>query len=154
MRRIPAEPSQLKERIQKYQTWFNSVQDPLRVIGTLCELEFKEGQAKLSLKQMQEIIMKGAELTAKLREELQERIREIETIKGEHLRDQEEWQNTAEKEKMNGVAELEKKLKQLIADVAEGQNEVEKLRREKTRLESLLQKQREENGKLYDKGKL
>ena len=58
-----------------------------------------------------------------------------------------------EAEKVKGATDIERKVGGLQSELDATKKENEKLKKEKAKLETMLQKQREDNSKLYEKGK-
>eukprot|EP01022_Parablepharisma_sp_SALTPOND_P018766 TRINITY_DN310_c3_g1_i1.p1 TRINITY_DN310_c3_g1~~TRINITY_DN310_c3_g1_i1.p1 ORF type:complete len:1110 (-),score=223.39 TRINITY_DN310_c3_g1_i1:1411-4740(-) len=143
--------SQLKANVQKYQTWFNTVQEPLRAIAFALDGTFmvEESKGKFTLSQMREIIQRVPETIARLKDE---KFTEVEAIRTTLQEEYQAQKVATEKGTALHLADLDKKAKSLQTELLETQKEVKNLTKEKARLETLLQRQREDTGKIYEKG--
>ncbi len=164
-RRVPTDSTaKLKATVQKYNTWFNAVQAPLRAIENATQLELAAMESvneprggKLSLEQMHDIITRAAESLPRLKDDSAVKSHQIAELTETAMKSAEELQAfklTAGKELDFQTSELERKAKEMAVELSESQLETEKLRKEESRLEEQLQREREEGSRLYDKSGL
>ncbi len=152
----------LKSAVQKYERWIESLQEPARNIADVLEAEHETGEfsgtkrpQKFNLREIREIIARSSTVMERLRDRASRKAEENAGMKAEvqRARQQLEMERGAmEKGQIESNAELEARVLQLTARLAELEAGYDRTEKEKARLESMLQKQRLESGRLYDKG--
>lgn len=155
-----ASNTKLNDTVKKYQNWFNSTQDLFKEIvkfsdGAIQVDIYTENKSKLSLAEMKEILQKVPEILMKLKTDFSEQISQIESLKSaiQNIQNEHLAEKTAmDKGNIVTVSELERKVQSLQNELAESYKENDRIKKDRTKNENLLSKQREEYGKLYEKG--
>ncbi len=145
---------------QKYEGWFDSVQEPLRAIGACLGTAKDKGntKTKLSLKEMRIIICNGAQMMGEQQEALHNKSQAAAEVHMQHerlLHDVANEKATREQQQRDlalRTEAAERKVQELAAMVAARTSEVDRAKNERARLEAQLQRQREDTGKMYERG--
>jgi len=147
-------PNKHKATIQKYITWFDSIQIPLKEIVSAAsgEIRSSEIEGRYTLSQMREIICKVPEAITQLKRERAKDIKAFNTDLN-CLRFEYETQKRAMKKELEeSFNENISTLNSFQEELIRAKEQVKKLHSEKMKLEEQLKKSKEDINNLYEKG--